>query len=107
MNGYAVQIAGQNFSLLGTKAAIKTQLQGMFSTDEIKAATWEKLSATEVEKIWKSKTLTKEKMKENLIATGKHSKESAEAAIKYLFNTQQGNNVQYIKRLIAKDAGII
>jgi hypothetical protein len=109
MNGYKVQIAGQTFSLLGSKTAIKAQLKGMYSTEEIQSATWEKLTKSEAESIWKSKpkSLTRKQMIQNLLATGKHSEESARAAVKFLFNVQEGDNIQYIKRLIAKDAGII
>jgi hypothetical protein len=107
MQGYQIQIAGQIFNLLGNKAAIKTQLKGMYSPEEIQSATWKKLTKSEVEEIWKPKPLTKEQMIQNLIATQKHTKEGAEAAIEYLFGVQEDNNFQYIKRLIAKDAGII
>jgi hypothetical protein len=107
MNGYKVQIAGQIFNLLGNKASIKTQLKGMYSPEDIQLATWKKLTKGEVEEIWQPKPLTKEQMIQNLIATKKHTKETAEAAIEYLFNVQEGKNIQHIKGLIAKDAGII
>jgi hypothetical protein len=107
MQGYQIQIAGQIFNLLGTKAAIKAQLKGIYSPKVIQLATWEKLTKSEVEEIWKPKPLTKEQMIQNLIPTKKHTKESAEAAIEYLFGVQKGDNIQYLKGLIAKDTGII
>jgi hypothetical protein len=85
MQGYQIKLAGQTFNLLGTKAAIKVQLKGMYSIEEIQSATWLKLPKSEVEKLWKPKPLTKEQMIQNLIATGKHTEESAKAAIEYLF----------------------
>ena len=107
MQGYQILIAGQIFNLLGSKASIKTQLKGMYSPEDIQLATWKKLTKSEVEEIWQPKPLTKEQMIQNLIATKKHTKESAEAAIEYLYDVQEGDNIPYIKRLIAKDAGII
>jgi hypothetical protein len=108
MQGYQIQIAGQTFNLLGKKEAIKMQLKGMYSSEEIQSATWKKLSESQIEEIWKpkSKPLTKEQMIQNLLATGKHTSQSARAAIEYLFAVQEGDNVQYFKELIAKDAGI-
>jgi hypothetical protein len=106
MQGYQIQIVDQTFHLIGTKAAIKVQLKGMYSAKDIQLATWKKLTKSEVENIWKPKPLTKEQMIQNLIATRKHTKESAEAAIEYLFKAQEGENIHYIKGLIAKEAGI-
>ncbi len=70
MQGYHVKLAGQTFNLLGTKTAIKLQLKGMYSLEEIQSVTWQKLTKSEVEEIWKPKPLSKEQMIQNLLATG-------------------------------------
>jgi hypothetical protein len=69
MQGYQIKLAGQTFNLLGTKAAIKVQLKGMYSIEEIQSASWQKLTKSEVEEIWKPKPLSKEQMIQNLLAT--------------------------------------
>ncbi len=107
MKGYQVELGGQTFKLLGNKLNIKKQLKGMFSPEEIESAKWTSLSQTEVSNLWKPKPLTKEQMVENLLKTGKHTQESAQAAIEYLYGYQESEHVQHIKTLIAKDAGIV